>query len=973
LFQEALRQPVADRDHWLREACAGDADLHREVASLLANHHDATSAEGWPAAAAQLIMKPVLLEPGQYLGPYQITSFLAAGGMGEVYRARDTKLKRDVAIKILPDEFSRDADRLSRFLREAEVLASLNHPNIGAIYDLQEVNGVRFLVLELVEGETLADRVQRGPIPVTEALAIGKHICEALEAAHDKGVVHRDLKPANVKITPDDQVKVLDFGLAKVMENKPASGTLSNSPTLTIGATQGGVILGTAAYMSPEQAKGFELDARSDTFAFGSVLYEMLTGRQAFQGDTVPEVLAAVLVREPDFSLLPPNLNPRLEELLERCLQKNPKRRWQAVGDLRAELETIAATPRIAPAPAKSPAARRAPWKSPLAMLFVAIIFTFIGVVGERKLRPSTPALVARFQFLLSQAQQVQTAPRPMIAVSPDGTELAYIANGANGQIFLRQMSELEFRPVPGAVSASGLFFSPDGRWIGFYSLPEKALKKIAVAGGFAVTICKLGLDNPPSGASWDRGQIIFGVVNKGIMRVSENGGEPETLLSIKGEEGYAISPQLLDDGRAVLFTLTPPFGGPQTWDRSQIVAQPLPSGKRKVIVPQGADAHYLPSGHIVYALEGNILAAPFDQKQLELRGGAVPVLTGVLQYGFAQLSYSGTGTLAYIPGSLYIMTGQGSLRSPTVLALVDRTGRTQPLPLPPGSYEVPRISPDGKRIALESSDGKEERVLVYELSGGGSLRPLTFGGNATLPVWSNDGRHIFFSSDREGSVRMYRQLADGTGPAEPLTKPEQGISRVYASSVDPFGKVLALMLTRGTRSTGQDLDIWMLPLNGDRQPVPYVQEPRTQSNADFSPNGRWLAYASNEVDFLQYQILVRPYPKTDSNPYQITMEGGGQPVWSRDGKQIFYYWDSKFFAVDVRTEPTFSWGKPSPLPISGAVQTPNAPRNYDVGPDGKFLIVLPASQGENTQAAGLQVNVVLNWLEELKQRVPVR
>ena len=424
LFQEALQRPAGERDIWLREACATDAELHREVASLLANHHASAVAGPWAAAAAQLIVKPVQLEPGQYVGPYQIISFLAAGGMGEVYRARDTKLKRDIAIKILPDEFSRDADRVSRFLREAEVLASLNHPNIGAIYDLEEVNGARFLVLELIEGETLAERIARGPIPIDEALAIAKQIVDALEAAHERGIVHRDLKPANVKITPDGKVKVLDFGLAKVFETQSPSATRSNSPTMLSG-TMGGMIVGTAAYMSPEQARGQPADQRSDVFAFGCVLFEMLAGQQAFQGEDISDVLAAVIKGDVNFNSLPSNLSPRLYELLRRSLAKNRRERMQAIGDVRFELDAITADPHGLKLQPKREIEQQSLWKRGVSFAATAILaaaltlaITFVlmdrrpvPVVGEFLKSRGDRRLIQSATVLLPPVREFSGAP----------------------------------------------------------------------------------------------------------------------------------------------------------------------------------------------------------------------------------------------------------------------------------------------------------------------------------------------------------------------------------------------------------------------------------------------------------------------------------------------------------------------------------------------------------------------------------
>src|SRR5262245_9698107 len=472
---------------------------------------------------------------GTQLGSMEVTALIGRGGMGEVYRARDTKLKRDVAIKILPDEFSRDAGRVSRFQREAEVLASLNHPNIAAIYDLQESNGSRFLILELIEGETLADRIARGPIPVEEALDIAKYICEALEAAHEKGIVHRDLKPANVKITPEGKVKVLDFGLAKAMETQSPSATLSNSPT-TLSGTMGGVIIGTAAYMSPEQARGRAADQRSDVFAFGCVVFEMLTGRQAFQGEDVSDVLASVIKGDVDLRLLPANLNPRLNELLHRCLARDRKRRWHAIADVRLELETIIADPRGQRVLAAGSPKRKPVWKRSLPIV-AAILLTFaIAAIVLRNPRSSPPLAVTRFAISLPEGQTFTNPGRHLIAVSSDGANLVYVANQ---RLYVRSMSDMQIRPISGSEGGLGVttpFFSPDGRWVGFYDTSTQKLKKIAITGGPAIDICDL---TNPFGVSWAAdNQIFAGQGPKGILRVSaDGGGKPQQAVAVQPGE----------------------------------------------------------------------------------------------------------------------------------------------------------------------------------------------------------------------------------------------------------------------------------------------------------------------------------------------------------------------------------------------------------------------------------------------------
>ena len=527
------------------------------------------------------------LQIGQQLGSYEITSLLGKGGMGEVYRAHDSKLKRDVAIKILPDEFSQDASRVSRFQREAEVLASLNHPNIAAIYDLQEANDTRFLVLELVEGETLADRTARGPIPIEEALDIAKSICEALEAAHEKGIVHRDLKPANVKITPEGKVKVLDFGLAKALESGRAQ-VASNSPTiLSAAATNAGVILGTAGYMSPEQARGHQADQRSDIFSLGCVLYEMLTGRQTFQGETVTDIIAAIVAREPDFRSLPSSLHPKAEELIRRCLAKNRKERWHAIADVRFELEFIMADPHGSKIQStrdrQLPLWRRAVLFVSLAVLVAAIaVAATLAVVNRRSMAPEG---VTRFPFVLPEGQRFSTTARNMIAISPDGRNIVYVANQ---QLYLRSMGEMEAKPIPGTLQNAGSpFFSPDGQWIGFFSRSDGRLKKIALTGGAAVTLCEL--NGVPFGPVWNFDGYIYLGQPKRIARVAADGGTVETVIAFRnGEVGHR--PQLLNGGDALLFTVTNAIGGPGRWDTAQIVVQSLKTGERKVVVPSGSD-----------------------------------------------------------------------------------------------------------------------------------------------------------------------------------------------------------------------------------------------------------------------------------------------------------------------------------------------------------------------------------------------
>jgi serine/threonine-protein kinase len=906
------------------------------------------------------------LASGTRLGVYEIVDALGAGGMGEVYRARDTKLGRSVAIKILLDAVAADADRIARFEREARTLAALNHPRIAALFGLEEHSGRHFLVMELVEGETLGERIARGPLPIDQAIAVAMQIAEALEAAHEKGVVHRDLKPANVKITPDETVKVLDFGLSKAMDDRSASLAgerpgLTHSPTLSMMATQAGIILGTASYMSPEQAKGLAVDQRSDIFSFGVVLFEMLTGRQPFQGETAPEILASVLIRDADLAAMPPNLNPRLVDLVKRCLQKNPKQRWQHIGDVRAELETIAADPygaRIASVAAVG----LSRWRVAAAIGLTAIVFAGIGGAVAWTLKPRAPVSVTRFTLPIGDGQGFAGIPRRAIAISPDGTRIAYSLRGA---MYLRALTDLDARPVPGAVAPSLLpFFSSDGQWLGFYSVTDRALKKVAVSGGTALAICTL--DNAPFSATWDGDAILLAMPppRAGIMRVSANGGQPEMLVAAEGSQ-LLDTPQVIDRGNAVLYALATGRSADR-WDTALIVVQSLRSNERKVVLRGGSAARYLPSGHLVYAMSGTLLAVPFDLKGREVRGGPVPILEGVLRpanasanTGDADYAVSDTGSLAYIPGLA------SSTATQQTLALVDRSGKTQPLALPPLGYWHPRVSPDGRQLAFCTDDGRDAVVWIYDLKNGGPARHLTFGGRNTNPIWTPDGRRITFMSTREGDNGIFWQRADGSDVAERLTK--SGPENHRPEAWTPDGRTLTFRAGAGLGA------IWTLSLDGDRKPTPLIATASNQHYTAFSPDGKWLAYTSSESGN-GFDVFVQPFPLTGAK-FQITTMGARTPVWSPDGRQLFFVDlpSNHMMGVDVRTEPAFGVSVPTPVLLDDA-QFVAPGRNYDVTPDGKqfVVVVMPPTSAQGTRPPQ-QLVVVLNWSEELKQKVPIR
>jgi serine/threonine-protein kinase len=908
------------------------------------------------------------IQIGQQLGSLEVTALIGKGGMGEVYRARDTKLKRDVAIKILPDEFARDADRVARFQREAEVLASLSHQNIAGIYDLQHSGETQFLVMELVEGETLADRIKHGPLQFEEALQIGKSICEALEAAHEKGVIHRDLKPANVKITPDGTVKVLDFGLAKAMESSPNT-ILSNSPTLinSIAATNAGIIIGTAGYMSPEQARGRKADARCDVFSFGCVLYEMLTGRKAFQGEEVSDILASVLKTDPDTALLPPDLNPRIRELLRRCLDKNPKSRWHAIGDVRVELETVLADPQGI----KALRVQAKPfWKLAIPVVVTAVVTILLTAVFfmSRSTVP-TPAAVTRFAFTLPKDANFTRNGRSVITISPDGTNIVYVANN---QLYLRPMTDMLPHAIPGtAQDPLNPFFSPDGKWLAFYT-PDRKLKKITLTGGADVTISNIDF---PFGATWyDADHILVGLGPKGIVRVSANGGKPETIISVKSNE-FAHGPQVLPGGDEVLFTLATGSGGDR-WDKAEILVQSLKSGQRKTLIRGGSDARFVAGGYIIYVLGANLFAVPFDAKKLEVTGGPVPIMEGVMKSAAlytasAYFAVSGNGTLVSIPGT--------QLDTARILAFADKMGLKKPIPVAAGPFLHPRISPDGKQIAIGVDDGKESNIWIYDLSGAESMRRLTFVGANAFPVWTPDGQRVVFESDREGSKGLFWQRADGTGIPERLTTAAKDEDQMPLSWTTD-GKTLAFWTSHN------DGDIWTVSVDGDRKPKALIEAPHNQQYASLSPDGRWIAYTSNDSNSrVPCEVFVQPFPPTGAKYLISTATAGGlYPVWSPDGKQLYYVQSTtgcappwKFMFANIVTQPSFVFSKPTALAIDGITSGgPASGRPFDVMPDGKqFVVMLPreAEAALSPEAPPQQINVVLNWFTELQERVPVK
>jgi serine/threonine-protein kinase len=901
------------------------------------------------------------LTPGTRLGACEVTASLGAGGMGEVYRARDTKLNRDVAVKVLPDLFATDPERLARFEREAQVLASLNHPHIAQIYGFEESRGVRALIMELVEGETLADVIARGPVPIDQALPMARQIADALEAAHEAGIIHRDLKPANIKVRPDGTVKVLDFGLAKALDSGASAPAVAvqNSPTMTSPMMTGrGIILGTAAYMAPEQARGRAVDKRADIWAYGVVLYEMLTGQRAFKGDDPSDVLAAVLRQDIDWTELPSSTPPSIRRLLERCLERDPKRRLRDIGDARMEIEDALKAPAAGAAGSAGAPAPRRRVIAVTALLATAVAFAIVGALAMRSFRqppPSPP--VMRFSLVPLPNQLFRGLGRAL-DISRDGTQVVYATSDG---IYLRSMASLEARQVTeGFQTGINPTFSPDGQTIALWWPREQAIKAVSTsrAGAFTFGAASRDVGSLFTGMTWGPGGIVVAHGRAGVFLYPDTGGSPQQIVSAAdGQE--TMAPQMLPDGEHVMFTVAAATSIGQS-NKGQIVVQSLKTGERRTLVERGSSARFVPSGHIVYALDGILYAIPFDVRRLTATGPPVRMVDGVRHNAIpdAQFSISDTGTMIYVPGP---SSGAASYMD---LALIDRNGSVSPLNLPSGAYEVARVSPDGKRVAFGSDDGKDAIIWIHDLSGSAAPRRLTFGGRNRFAVWSPDGERVAFQSDREGDVSIFSQRLDG-GRAERLTKADPGT--VHAPESWSTDGVLLYTVTKGA-----SVSLWTLSTR-DGKREPFGVESLTPTGAAFSPDGRWVAYATIGPGSTFSTVYVQPFPPTGAT-YQVSRDDDGHhPVWSRDGRELFYVPGPGRLAITrVTTQPSFAATSPVLLPAAGIQGPPRVMRNSDVMPDGKRIIGLIPSGGDESEASsGRQLHIVLNWFEELKARVP--
>ena len=942
LCQAALTLPEAERTAFLLES-SDDLDVRGEVQALLAHTAAAERFLESPigAAAASVLPAAITSLSGTRVGVFEVGALLGAGGMGDVYRARDARLNRDVALKILPLTFALNPDRLDWFRREAQALAALNHPNIGAIYGFEETGGVYALVLELVEGPTLADRLEQEPLPLVEALPIAHQLAEALEFAHEHGIVHNDFKPSNVKLRLDGTVKVLDFGLATVMrESVVKAGDRMQAPQ------SHAPLFGTSVYASPERLKGLG-DKRSDIWAFGAVLYEMLAGHPAF-----PRTIEGVTLVDVDWRALPASTPEWLRHLIQRCLARDVRRRLRDIGEARIALADQSLGSSAAGdtdlVPGRLALVRRHfSWRSTITISGAGLAGA--ALIGALLPGQAPPAAV-RLSAMLPEGQSLSTGDRSVFSISPDGDQIVYVA--APGGLYLRTLSESESKPIPGVHDIIGEpVFSPDGQSILFHSNVDQALKRIPIAGGPAVTLCRAAF---PYGVSWSDEGIVFVEPGRGILRVSPDGGEPQNVVSL-GPDRAAQSPQLLPGGEWLLYSLATGTA-PDRWDNARVVIRSLTSGEEATVLTGGSNARYVSTAHLVYAVGGNLFAVPFDLRRKRVAGPAFPAIRGVRRgaaalTGTAQFAVARNGTLVYVPGA------------PSAnwdLGITDRKGTIERLPLPSGAYEAPRVSPDGKRLAFGTDDGKETSVWVYDLDGTTSARRLTFGGHARFPTWSRDGTRVAFQFERDGDAAIFWQAVEG-GPPERLTKP--GADEAHEPEAwSPTSDMLIFSSRKGSEIT-----LWTLSLNS--RAVSRFSDARssTRTGAAFSPDGRWLAYASSGPS--GPTIYVEPFPATGMK-HQLVASGDREPhhpLWSPRGTELFYTpGPSRFEAVSVFIAPSFAFGNPVAVPRFFPGASPPTRRPFDVLPDGRFVSPVIASTADAAARTTHDIRVVLNWFSEL-------
>jgi Tol biopolymer transport system component len=887
------------------------------------------------------------LRIGTQLGPYEILSAIGAGGMGEVYRARDSRLNRDVALKVLPEIFAADPDRMARFEREARVLGALNHPNIAAIYGLEEFGSGRALVMELVEGETLADRIAKGPIPLDEALPVAKQMAEALEYAHDRGVVHRDLKPANIKVTPDGTVKVLDFGLAKALMDEPVAADPRDSPTLSMAPTMAGAILGTAAYMSPEQAKGKPVDRRADIWAFGVVLFEMLTGKPLYSGETAAETLASVMKEEPAPEALPKNTPPAIQNLLRRCLEKNLRQRLQHIGEARILIETVLSG--TGPAADPGIGIRKSRERLAWAVAAIAIVIAALSL-GAFLFFRGAPQDAQTIRFFVYPPDTWRLAgteiPGVPLAVSPDGRRLAFVATNATGKslLWVRLLDALTAQALTGTDGASSPFWSPDSRFIGFFAAGK--LKKIEASGGSPITLCDAA---DSFGGAWSRDGVIvfaqyhgFARYQPALQKVSASGGAPTAATVLAEGETTQLLPFFLPDGRHFLYR-----SNNVTTGIRPIYLASLDSAERKLLLNGDSPNVLYTEGYLLFLRDMMLMAQPFDARRLVLTGDAFPIAEQIQSQGGISsgvFSASDNGVLAY-------QTGLGATGSQ--LTWFDRTGKQVGMLGDAAAYSDLEFSPDWKRASISIPEaGKGRDIWLYEITRGLRTR-FTFDSADDLEsIWSPDGSQIVFNSRRKGHLDLYQKASSGAGTEEVLV--EDNLDK-YPLSWSPDGRFILYV------SSGTNNSLFALPLSGDRKPFPFL---KTQFNgvfAQFSPDGRWVAYQSNVSG--RAEVYVAPFPGPGGQ-WQISTAGGSLPRWRRDGVEIFYLDpDNNLMAVAVNGKGgSFDVGAVKLLFGTHAAQ--GGRYRYGVSADGQRFLINTVLQ----QSTSAPITVVLNWTAGLKK-----
>jgi serine/threonine protein kinase/Tol biopolymer transport system component len=947
IYDAALEHAAGQRDDFLAHACGGDDSLRRDVEKLIAAHDkagDFLGSPAWEAAPSALLATrtredTVMSLVGARIGVFEILTPLGRGGMGEVYRARDTKLNRDVALKVLPELLALDDDRLARFRREAHVLASLNHPNIAAIYGLEAEGELKALVLELVDGPTLADRIVRGRLPLDEALPIARQIADALEAAHQNGIVHRDLKPANIKVRPDGMVKVLDFGLAKALESHSIGSDPSQSPTITSPAvTREGIILGTAAYMAPEQARGKSADTRADMWAFGCVLYEMLTGRRAFPGDDVSETLAAVIRGEPDWHALTDDTPAPIRRLLRRCLVKDPKGRVTDASIARIEIdEALSGSPDVPPVATTLPRRERFVWASALmvvAALAAAVLVWALRaapLAGEIRLDIATPP----------------TADPGSLAISPDGRKIVFVATSDGvSKLWLRSLESSNAAPLAGTDGAEAPFWSPDSRAIGFFTTTDGQLKRIDID-----TRSLKVLGNVPigTGGTWNQdGTILFSHLGSGtgILRISETGGEPSAVTRLGGaSEPTHQFPQFLPDGRHFLYyTLDAKPPG--------VHVGQLDGAETKRLLDADSPAVFAPPGYLLFLRQGTLFAHAFDPVRLEPTGTPFRVADQLEWDLPPALSASATGILVFRTGS----ARPTSFARP--LVWFDRSGKEIRTVRATNPGSRPSLSPDGRQVALMGGIvAGPPQISLLTLDRDISSR-FTSNGTINLdPVWSHDGRQIVFSKANDtGAFDLYSKPTTVDREEELVLATPQGTSASAASDWSSDGKYLLFETT----DSKPNFDIWALAMTGDRKPFPVVQTTFQEKDAQFSPDGKWIAYESNETG--RFEIYLRSFP-SGGRAVPVSAAGGAQVRWRRDGKELFYIaLDGRLTAVPIQVNSSGQIEPGAPMPlfatrVGGAVQALER-QHYVVAPDGQRFLMSTAPDNINPSP----ITVILNW-----------